>query len=468
MFKRFAAACGALALLHAGHVLAHEPSGRDVREAMKRAAVFFRSISTNGGYCGIYSLDLTRRYGEAFYERAGAHEIWIQPPGTPTVGEVFLRAHRATRDNDYLAAATEVGKALAWAQRTAGGWDHRANMSHFKPDAGKISRRTGRCTFDDNITQGALSFLIRLDEAADQPWLTESVELALKFVMTAQFKNGAWPQWYPLRGGYHRYYTFNDNTINDCIRVMVQAHRAYKKPEYLRSARRGGDFIIRSQLPAPQAGWAQQYSHDLKPAWARAFEPPGVCSAVTARNIRTLVDLHLYTRDGRYLKPVPAAVQWLETSKLRKDRWARLYEVGTNKPIYGDRDRKIHYTLDEISAERRSGYSWQSSYGIPGVIRYHEKVTKLGAARYLADAAKPAGAKERRARATALEPTVRRIIAGLDRKGRWLTRTDRKGRPLKQPVIYASMFVDNMKVLCKYLELLGNGPWARQGGPGNS
>jgi hypothetical protein len=38
--------------------------------------------------------------------------------------------------------------------------------------------------------------------------------------------------------------------------------------------------------------------------------------------------------------------------------WARYYEIGTDRPIFGDRDRSIHDDVNEISQERRNGYSW--------------------------------------------------------------------------------------------------------------
>ncbi len=38
--------------------------------------------------------------------------------------------------------------------------------------------------------------------------------------------------------------------------------------------------------------------------------------------------------------------------------WARFYEIGTNRPIFGGRDGAIHYALAEIEAERRGGYNW--------------------------------------------------------------------------------------------------------------
>lgn len=277
------------------------------RDALERATAFLRSISTNGGYVGMYSPDLEERYGEARYERASSTQIWVQPPGTPSVGEVFLRAYRITNDPRYLEAAREVGRALAWGQRKEGGWDHRVDVEHLTPDAKTPDRKSGHCTFDDNITQEAITFLMQLDEELDESWLDGSINLALEFMMRARFDNGAWPQWYPLRGGYHDYYTFNDNAINDCIRVMLEAHRHYDKPAYRESALRGGDFIIAFQLPVPRgAGWSQQYSHDPEPAWARGFEPPGVRTAATARNIRTLIELYLYPGNENVVKGEPA------------------------------------------------------------------------------------------------------------------------------------------------------------------
>ena len=38
--------------------------------------------------------------------------------------------------------------------------------------------------------------------------------------------------------------------------------------------------------------------------------------------------------------------------------WARYYEIGTDRPIFGDRDKTIHDNVDEISKERQRGYAW--------------------------------------------------------------------------------------------------------------
>lgn len=431
------------------------------RTALRQATEFLRSISTNGGYVGRYSLDLEQRFGEAEYEQAGNTEIWVEPPGTPTVGETFLRSYRLTAEERYLKAARDVGRALAWGQRAEGGWDHRVDVSHLSPESAEPDRRSGHCTFDDDISQAPARFLMNLDEEIDEPWLTGSIQLALDFVRTAQFDNGAWPQWSPLRGGYHDYYTFNDNAINDCIRVMLEAHRRYGRPEALDSARRGGEFIIASQRPAPQPGWAQQYSHDMEPARARRFEPPGICSAVTARNIRTLVDLYLHTGDETFLEPIPAAIDWLDRSRLAPDQfspvevgdpqdrdrpvWARLYEVGTNKPIYGDRTDgpAVIYDVNQVSRRELTSYGWQGSFGIPAAIRYYRNVREQGREKWLQKRDRSLTEAQRRQRAEALEPRVRRIIAEQDDEGRWVT-DDR---------LLIGTFVRNMDLLCDYLHV---------------
>jgi hypothetical protein len=418
---------------------------QQTESVLKKAITSFHSISTRGGYVGLISVDLKERYGEALYEQATATEIWVQPPGTPSVGECFLRGYRVTGEEQYLAAATDAARALAWGQRTVGGWDHRVDVAHLEMESSTVIRKDGNCAFDDKITQGALSFLMTMDAVLDEPWLSESIELGLRHMMNSQFENGAWPQWYPLHGGYHDYYTFNDNSINDCINVMLKAHRIYGKNEYLQTARRGGDFIILSQYPQPQSGWAQQYSHDLKPAWARSFEPPGVCSAATVRNIRTLVDLYLYTKDEKYLEPIPLAFEWLDKSKIGDNNWARLYEEGTNIPIYGDREDgyKLHYVYENISEFERKSYGWQGNYGLKAVTSYYNDVKLLGTDSFIAKRDKELTAKERKRNAELMVPQIKTILAGIDNKGYWLDNN----------MITCKDFVMNVNMLCEFLEL---------------
>jgi hypothetical protein len=153
----------------------------------------------------------------------------------------------------------------------------------------------------------------------------------------------------------------------------------------------------------------------MEPAWARAFEPPAICTSESVVAMRTLVDLFVETGDRKYLDPIPPFLEWLQRSQLEPDQWARLYEMGSNKPLYGDRDGLIHYTLAEISAERQRGYSWQGGYGVSGAIKYYQAVMKQGR-----DAFKPT-VPEQSDRRPPSESRINRILSAQDAKGRWLS-----------------------------------------------
>lgn len=425
-----------------------------VQEAKKSldngVSFFHEKVATEGGYLWTYSADLTERAGEG---EATETQIWVQPPGTPSVGEAYLRAYKATDDQKCLDAAEHAAKALIWGQLASGGWDYKIDFDpkaskrwYFRRDLidGKPAEGRNTTTFDDNTTQSALRFLMAIDQVTDKPEYRSAVEFGLDSMLKSQFENGAWPQRYPLaKKGYSRLYTFNDDAINDCINVMLEAYRIYGDERYIESVKRAGDFIILSQLPKPQAGWAQQYSYEMKPAWARSFEPPAVCSAVTSDNIRTLLELYVVTGEEKYLEPMPAAIEWLEKSKIGENLWARFYELESNRPIYCDRGRKIFYDIAQLGDERRHGYSWQSSYGIQTSISRYKKIKKIERQEFLAQRARELTRDQKVAQFKKLESRISDIISGQDEQGRWIANGQ----------IRTKDFVRNLKYLSQYLKL---------------
>ena len=413
----------------------------EVETALHKAVEYFTThIATNGGYLWWYASDLSERAGEG---KASETQIWVQPPGTPAVGTAYLHAYERTGDTTYFDAAKATADALVWGQLECGGWDYsidfdaeRSKRWYYRRDAengvdGK--GRRNRAVFDDNTTQSALRFIMAVDKATGfEAKYHEAAMYGLALMLKSQFENGAWPQSYPLADkGYSRWYTFNDNAMNDCIQVMLDAYEIYGDAKYLDSAKRAGDFIVASQLPAPQAGWAQQYDHEMQPAWARKFEPASVCSAVTARNIRTLMELHEVTDDKKYLAPIPAAIEWLKQSQISEGRWARFYELETNRPLYFTKKYELVYTDDDLPTH----YSFQGGYGNGPISDYE---------RFLAGEPRPTPAEaDRRAHLANLATKVKAIISEQDEHGRWLT----DGR------IQTRTFSNNIRVLSDYIAL---------------
>lgn len=61
-------------------------------------------------------------------------------------------------------------------------------------------------------------------------------------------------------------------------------------------------------------------------------------------------------------KPTPGAIKdydvVVETDPAAPPTWARLYELGTGRPLFVGRDAIPKYRLADIEQERRAGYAW--------------------------------------------------------------------------------------------------------------
>ncbi len=435
--------------------------------AIRKAATFYREqVASHGGYVYHYSLDLTQRWGEGL---ASKDQIWVQPPGTPTVGMAFLKAYDATGERYYLDGAREAAEALVYGQVQSGGW---TNCIDFNPRGTRVARyRNGKgrgrntSSLDDGQTPSAIQFLVLADRALgfEHKGIHESERIALDALLAAQFPNGAFPQvWdedvvpdppimpanYPTHDwrtegrikNYWDMYTLNDNVAGYVAQTLIEAHRVYKDEKYITALERLGDFLILAQMPDPQPGWAQQYNYQMQPIWARKFEPPGISGDETQEAIETLMRIHVLTGNRKYLEPIPRALAWLKRSRLRDGRLARYYELRTNKPLYMTRRGKT-YSLTYDDSNLPSHYGWKTVSRIDELERNYEALKS--------NTVLPIAAVKR--------DDVRRIISALDSRGRWITTAT--GEPLVgQPKIRkgdrylsSARFSENLTLLSDYL-----------------
>jgi PelA/Pel-15E family pectate lyase len=401
---------------------------------MRKAAEHFRTkVALRGGYVYYYSPDLKLRYGEGL---ASPTQIWVQPPGTPTVGLGYLAAYRATKDTYYLDAAREAGEALMYGQLKSGGWQ---NNIDFDPNGRGVSQyRNGKgggannSTLDDGISQAAIRFMCRLDEALEfkDAAVHESSQIALDSLLKAQFANGAFPQiWtgpvpqittmmasYPRHDwrtegkvkDYWNMYTLNDGLAGTVSDTLLVAHSVFNDDKYMAALKRIGDFLILAQMPDPQPAWAQQYSREMQPIWARRFEPAAVTGGESQDAMETLMKIHRATGEKKYLGPIPKALTFLKKSRLSDGRLARYYELQTNRPLYMTR-RGDEYSLTYDDSMLPDHYGWKIESRLEAIeAEYRSLASGLGTTK------KDPTLDELRSEA-------KRIVAELDAEGRWIS-----------------------------------------------
>ena len=157
-------------------------------------------------------------------------------------------------------------------------------------------------------------------------------------------------------------------------------------------------------MPEPQPAWAQQYNYEMKPMWARKFEPPAVAGDESQEVIETLMKISVATGDRRYLEPIPRALAYLRRSLLADGRLARYYELKTNTPLYMVRRGEVYtLTYDDSNLPGHYGWKWDSRLG--ELERQYESL-KNGLV---------ATVREVR------PEDIRRVISEIDECGRWVS-----------------------------------------------
>jgi PelA/Pel-15E family pectate lyase len=449
-----------------------EPVSRERAAAgLRRAVEYFRTeVATEGGYLWRYGEDLARREGEG---KATATQVWVQPPGTPAVGLAYLAAYEATGDGYHLDAARDAARALVRGQLRSGGW---TNPIEFDPKLRKRfayrvdgggDRARNVTSLDDDTTQSAVRFLVRVDAAlkGKDDRIREATRYALTSLLKAQYPNGAWPHVYsafpdpakfpvkkanipetwpraPVKKEYWEYYTLNDNLVADLVDTLLEAARLTGEAKYREAAERAGGFLLLAQLPEPQPGWAQQYDFDMRPAWARKFEPPAVSGGEGQGAMRTLLRLYRETGDNKYLEPIPRALAYYRRSLLPDGRLARFYELGTNRPLYFTRKYELTHEDDDLPTH----YGFKLSSRLDEIAREYDRLRELSP-EDLKRGAKPAKGGPGEAR-------VKAILAAQDERGRWVEAGRLRSHGPDDPtrrVVESRTFIRNVELLSAYL-----------------
>lgn len=313
--------------------------------------------------------------------------------------------------------ALHIAENVVSFQTPAGGWSKnldfsgplRARGQGYAPD--NVSRHLGPADFDAPA-EPAWNYVGTLDNDATTTQLRFLAQVCaqlperqaaryrkaflrgIQYLLNAQYPNGGWPQVWPLEGGYHDAITFNDNAVTQAAAVLTQV-AAHRFPWVCQQDRdlcaranaavsRSVHLILEAQIPVDGrlTAWAQQ--HDpltLAPVAGRNYEPAALSTGESANLMLYLMSMPEPSPEVR--TAIDSAAAWLQSVAIQgyiwsHDRqdpagrileasadaaplWPRYISLSTGKPIFGDRDKTIHDTVTELSAERRNGYAWYSS-----------------------------------------------------------------------------------------------------------
>jgi len=336
----------------------------------------------------------------------------IMQPTTPPEGR-GVRGITLDKPADWYGQteALRVADILVSFQTPAGGWSKNIDMTRQGRAPGErfSADNTSRFpvlsdndapkdrgwnyvgTFDNDATVTQLRFLANVVSATgakrDETYRSAFLR-GLDYIFAAQYPNGGWPQVWPLQGGYHDAITYNDNAMIQVLELLrdVAAGRSEfgfvpgkTRARAADSVKRGIQCILATQIVVNgyRTVWCQQ--HDaltLQPCSARNYEMPSESSAESAEIMLFLMKVP--NPSSELVAAIHAAAAWFEKAKINGvsyrfagdagrllvdapgngPLWARYYEIGTNRPIFGDRDKTIHDNVNEISKERRNGYAW--------------------------------------------------------------------------------------------------------------
>jgi len=258
-------------------------------------------------------------------------------------------------------------------------------------------------TIDNDATTTQMRFLAKVIAAAGSAetgsWRASLLK-GLDYLLAAELPCGGWPQIWPLEGGYADALTFNDNAFTNTVSLLIEVATdtsglygfvpAKTKADAAAAVKRARAVALASQVmvEGKRTVWGQQ--HDpltLKPVAARNFEPAMLSATESADLLVFLMSLPDPSKEE--ITAIHDGIAWLKAAAISgvawetrdgsrvlvkkpgaATMWARLYDPATMKPVFGDRDKTIHDEVNEISTERREGYSWYNTGPAKALKRY--------------------------------------------------------------------------------------------------
>ena len=354
-----------------------------------------------------------------------------------TAQQAFKQLMRETSPEFFQSEeARRIGNQLLLYQRVTGGWPKNIDMA--KPLSDKEREKVladkqkhNDSTTDNDATTQQMNFLARLYQSTKDVRYRDAFRQGVAYLLSGQYENGGWPQFWPEMRDYQIHITYNDDAMASTM-MLLRDIAAQKEPyqgdltddqlrqQMTKAFDKGIECILNTQIvtDGELTVWCQQHDHEtFLPAAARAFELPSYCTMESAMLTRLLMELP--NPDERVKKAVHSAMRWFDkykltgykvertghpgsadqNTKLVKDAaaqpmWARFYDLELCEPFVCDRDGVPRRHLEQIGAERRNGYAWYTDRPIMLYKRYQKWAKKYDPANKVDISLETKGANE--------------------------------------------------------------------------
>lgn len=296
-------------------------------------------------------------------------------------------------------------------QRAIGGWSKNTPFHRPLTDSEKDRIRKQKDTidaiFDNGATTTEMRFLAKMYSKTGNASYKTAVENGLRFILKAQYENGGWPMFFPLKKGYYTHITFNDDAHYRLMKLLKEINDQkstfsfISSPELLFQSqiawKKGIQIILVTQIIVngkPTVWCAQHDENTFLPAKARAYELPSFSGAESVGLLEILMEIE--NPSPEIIRAIQGGMEWFDAQRLKntrwdsftnaegkKDRrivtdpavgdmWARFYDLETGLPYVCDRDGIKKSKLEEIGYERRNGYSWYTDQPLKLFKKYAE------------------------------------------------------------------------------------------------
>ena len=303
--------------------------------------------------------------------------------------------------------AKRIGNNVLYFQSDLGGWYKNDGSIHPSGNAAidirskEVQKRHKKslqqlkypCTLDNDATWSEMRFLAKVYAATGQQKYKYGFLKGIRYLLEAQYPNGGWPQFYPLRPGYSSRITFNYSDMIGAITIVdyfAQRGSYYDladkklRKKCQTAVTKGRECILKCQIivKSKKTAWCQQHNQrTLEPAQGRISENPSLSGAESVGIVKYLMSID--NPSPEIIDAISSAKTWFNQVRITGvqihnfkddslpggvDRkiiadpsappiWARYYEIGSNRPMFIEKGI-VKYKLSELSHAKRIGHLW--------------------------------------------------------------------------------------------------------------